>query len=40
MDGSASSNPPGFFISFGSLKDPSHDPGPEAEARGRHGGLD
>ena len=28
------SNPPGFFISFGSLKDPSHDPGPRQKHAG------
>ncbi len=27
-------NPPGFFVSFGSLKDPSHDPGPKRKYAG------
>jgi len=27
-------NPPGFFVSFGSLKDPSHDPGPKQKYAG------
>lgn len=27
-------NPPGFFVSFASLKDPSHDPGPEKKYAG------
>lgn len=28
------SNPPGFFVSFGSLKDPSHNPGPKQKHTG------